>query len=459
MAKSKSVFVCNECGYETTGWLGKCPACGTWNSFFEQKIDTRDIKGERRNGIKPALRSAAFKITESVDRMEKRYGTGLTELDRVLGGGVVKGSLVLVGGDPGIGKSTLLLQLCNKVQNEGNILYVSGEESVSQIGMRAKRLKVDNPNLYLISETGFSEVERYIEEVNPNLLIIDSIQTIYNDRLDSAPGSVSQVRDITATLLRISKTNGITVFIIGHVTKDGAIAGPRVLEHMVDTVLYFEGDEHLNYRILRGVKNRFGSTNEIGIFEMDDSGLTTVENPSEAMLAGRPENAPGSVVTSVLEGSRSMLVEIQALVCSTVYGNARRMAAGIDFNRVTLMMAVLEKRLGLPLGGCDAYVNVIGGLKISEPACDLAIAAAVISSFKNTIYESNMIFIGEIGLTGEIRAVSQISKRLNEAGRIGFNKCVIPRSNYEMLMKSAKQEDKMKLIPVSGVNEILKLFE
>jgi DNA repair protein RadA/Sms len=381
----------------------------------------------------------------------------MKELDRVLGGGIVSGSLILIGGDPGIGKSTLVLQVCERLGLNPKILYVSGEESIKQIKLRADRLGIKNPNLLMISETNFKIVEKLIEKEKPGFVIIDSIQTVYNDDLTSAPGSVSQVRDVTSGLMRIAKTTGIAMVIVGHVTKEGAIAGPRVLEHMVDTVLYFEGDRHMTYRVLRAVKNRFGSTNEVGIFEMRDTGLVEVDNPSVMMLSGRPESVPGSVVVSSLEGTRPMLIEIQALVCPTSFGMPRRMATGVDYNRITLLMAVLEKRVGMQLANYDAYVNVVGGLKIDEPACDLGIITAIASSFRDAAVDVGTVLIGEVGLTGEIRAVSQIDKRVMEAMRIGFKNCIIPYGNMKMIDRTKELSD-INIRGAKNVQEALSLI-
>lgn len=445
MARAKSVFICQECGYESSGWLGKCPACNQWNSFIEEAL------GKKPGGsIVTSSQNTPVSINDIFIDDEERYSTGLKEMDRVLGGGIVKGSLILVGGDPGIGKSTLLLQICDSIKFSSKILYISGEESIKQIKIRADRLNVKRDDLMMLSETSFSVIEEHIEKVKPGLVIIDSIQTVYKDELTSTPGSVSQVREATAGLMRIAKNIGIAIMIVGHVTKEGAIAGPRVLEHMVDTVLYFEGDRHLSYRVLRSVKNRFGSTNEIGIFEMRDVGLCEVDNPSAMMLSGRPEDAPGSIVVSSVEGTRPMLIEVQALVCATNFGTPRRMATGVDYNRITLLMAVLEKRVGLQLYNYDAYVNVVGGLKLDEPACDLGIIAAIASSFKNIPISRSTVVIGEVGLTGEVRAVSQVDKRIMEALRIGFTNCIIPAGNY----KAVKQMKGIEGIKVQGVENV-----
>lgn len=450
MAKTKTVYICQECAYETSRWLGKCPSCNQWNTFVEETL-----QDEKKSSVINLLTTRPVSINEIEINNEERYKTGMTELDRTLGGGLVKGSLTLVGGDPGIGKSTLILQLCEKIEQDGKILYISGEESVSQIKIRANRLNVKNKNLLMISETRFNIIEALINNEEPKVLIIDSIQTMYNDELNTAPGSVGQVRDVTCRLMNIAKNKGISTIIVGHVTKDGAIAGPRVLEHMVDTVLYFEGERNLTYRILRAVKNRFGSTNEMGMFEMKEEGLVEVKNPSEIMLAGKPNNAAGSVVVSSLEGTRSMLIEIQALVTKTVFGLSRRTSTGVDFNRINMLIAVLEKKMGLPLGSYDAYVNVIGGLKIDETACDLGIITAIISSFKNVPIDSQTVFIGEVGLTGEVRAVSQIEKRIIEAQRLGFKTMVVPLSNLRLL---DKKTDKIQVRGISNIRELLQII-
>ncbi len=452
MPKSKSVFVCQECGYESSGWLGKCPACMQWNTFVEEVQDPLPKAASAQDAaIKPVS------LGDIKTGSEERSPTGLKELDRVLGGGVVRGSLILVGGDPGIGKSTLLLQICNTIHSGSKILYVSGEESVGQIKLRADRLNVKRADLFIVSASNYEAVASLTAAEKPGLVIIDSIQTMHTDTITSAPGSVSQVREVTAALMKLAKSSGITVMIVGHVTKEGAIAGPRVLEHMVDTVLYFEGDRHLSFRILRAVKNRFGSTNEIGIFEMRDSGLTEVSNPSEMMLSGRPGNVPGSVVVSSLEGTRPMLIEIQSLVCATNFGVPRRMATGLDYNRLTMLMAVLEKRVGLQLYNFDAYVNVVGGIRLDEPACDLGIAAAVASSFKNMPVDAGCVLIGEIGLTGEVRAVGQIDKRISEAVRLGFTTLIIPQGNMK-LAAQVKNAGNVHLKPVENIQEALELI-
>lgn len=450
MAKTKVVYVCQECGYETSRWLGKCPSCNQWNSFVEEMLG----KGSKVSAASVVM-ARPVRIDDIDIGNEERYNTGISELNRTLGGGLVRGSLTLVGGDPGIGKSTLILQLCEKIKINGKVLYVSGEESVSQIKIRANRLGVKNSNLLMVSETRFNSVEMLVREEKPKVLIIDSIQTMYNDELTTAPGSVGQVRDVTCRLMNIAKSEGISTIIVGHVTKDGAIAGPRVLEHMVDTVLYFEGERNLTYRILRAVKNRFGSTNEIGMFEMKEEGLVEIKNPSEIMLAGKPVNVAGSVVVSTLEGSRSMLIEVQALVTKTAFGLSRRTATGVDYNRINMLIAVLEKKVGMPLGNYDAYVNVVGGLKIDETACDLGIVAAIISSFRNAPVDSRMVFIGEVGLAGEIRAVGQIEKRIVEAERLGFKTVVIPRSNSKVVDKN---NISIEIKEISSVQELVNII-
>ncbi|MGI6668436.1 MAG: DNA repair protein RadA [Acetivibrionales bacterium] len=449
MPKVKSIFVCQECGYESSGWLGKCPACMRWNTFVEERQERpAGAQSEHVIPIKPV------RLDEIHAGSEDRTPTGMKELDRVLGGGIVTGSLILVGGDPGIGKSTLLLQLCKSINSESKIIYISGEESTVQIKLRANRLNVKRPNLLIASASNYESVAALIESEKPGLVIIDSIQTMYTDTVASAPGSVSQVREVTASLMKLAKKSGITVVIVGHVTKEGAIAGPRVLEHMVDTVLYFEGERHLSFRILRAVKNRFGSTNEIGVFEMRDTGLAEISNPSEIMLSGRSENVPGSVVVSSMEGTRPMLIEIQSLVCATNFGVPRRMATGLDYNRLVMLMAVLEKRVGLALYNFDAYVNVVGGIRIDEPACDLGIAMAVASSFRNTPVDPGCVMVGEIGLTGEVRAVGQIAKRISEAARLGFKSIIIPGANMKTA-EQAKPAGSIEIIPVISIGEAL----
>jgi DNA repair protein RadA/Sms len=448
LAKTKTKFVCGECGYESPKWLGKCPECNQWNTFAEElEQKTSAVRMMEEGGMAKPLSLKDIEITN-----ENRLSTGIDELNRVLGGGLVSGSLVLVGGDPGIGKSTLLLQVAESLGQLGKkLLYVSGEESASQIKIRAERMGVKTPNMYLLAENNMENIGFIIAEAKPNILVIDSIQTMYNPALTSAPGSVSQVREATLTLMRMAKTTNTTVFIVGHVTKEGAIAGPRVLEHMVDTVLYFEGDSHLSYRILRGVKNRFGSTNEIGIFEMSDLGLKEITNPSQMLLSGRMKGVPGSSVTASIEGTRAMLVEVQALTSYTNFGMPRRNSAGVDYNRAILLIAVLEKRVGMQLGNSDAYINVVGGIKLTEPAADLGILAAIASSYRNKEIDEGTIIIGEVGLAGEVRAVNFMEKRINEAMKMGFKTCIIPQNNVAGL----KDKFKMNIIGVQNVNEML----
>jgi len=448
MAKSKTVFVCNECGNESSKWLGKCPACNSWNTFFEQKIvETRNssVKKDKVTNIPQKLNTYVAKDTI-------RISTGFNELDRVLGGGLVKGSLTLLGGEPGIGKSTLILQLCDKVKGEGKVLYVSGEESAEQIKLRADRLGINNEDILFLGETDVDIVNKSITDIEPKLVIIDSIQTMYSDEITAAPGSVSQVREITAQIMRICKQNGITTIIIGHVTKDGNIAGPRVLEHMVDTVLYLEGERYFSYRVLRGVKNRFGSTNEIGMFEMKEEGMCEILNPSDILISENDENSAGSCIICCMEGTRPMLIEVQSLTTQSVFGFPKRTANGVDYNRLALLIAVLEKKAGLNLGNQDVYLNVAGGLKISEPSIDLGIVMSASSSFKNIPIPKDMVIMGEVGLTGEVRRINFIEKRLREAEKLGFKTCIIPESNKKVL----KDKFKLDIIGVKDVNEAMK---
>ena len=453
MAKSKTVFVCNECGYESAKWLGKCPACNAWNSFFEEKVikekDGAFISDKKTKSSKPTT-------LNSIEGKEaSRTSTGVGELDRVLGGGLVKGSLVLLGGEPGIGKSTLILQICNKMKGKGKVLYVSGEESAEQIKIRADRLNIKNEDILFLGETDIDLIADAIKETNPKLVIIDSIQTMYSDEITSAAGTVSQVREITARIMKICKQESITTIIIGHVTKDGNIAGPRVLEHMVDTVLYLEGERYFSYRILRGVKNRFGSTNEVGMFEMKNEGMVEITNPSSILISEREDNPSGSVIVASMEGTRPLLIELQALTTPTVFGLPRRTANGIDYNRLTVLMAVLEKRANVNLSSQDVYLNVVSGIKIQEPAVDLGIILAVTSSFKGISIPKDLVAIGEVGLTGEVRAVNMIEKRLKEAEKLGFKKCIIPENNKKLL----KDNYKLDIIGVRNIQEALKIIK
>ena len=449
MAKAKkTVFFCQECGYESPKWMGQCPGCKSWNTFVEETVSPSQTKHQEAVGRKKAEPVALSEI--SLDE-EDRIHTGIKELDRVLGGGIVQGSMTLVGGDPGIGKSTLLLQVCRNLADQVSVLYISGEESLKQIKLRAQRIGAFGDRLRLLCETNLDTIRQVIEKEKPTVVVIDSIQTMYNEEVSSAPGSVSQVRESTGVLLQIAKGLGVSVFIVGHVTKDGNVAGPRVLEHMVDTVLYFEGDRHASYRILRGVKNRFGSTNEIGVFEMREEGLVEVENPSEFMLAGRPEGASGSVVACSMEGTRPILIEIQALVCASNFGMPRRTAAGTDYNRVNLLMAVLEKRLGLHLSASDAYVNIAGGIRMNEPAADLGIVMAIASSYKNKPISEDTIVFGEVGLSGEVRAVTMPEQRVAEAKKLGFKTCIVP----EVSIKTIGKVSGIEVIGVSSVNQAM----
>lgn len=453
MAKGKTVTVyfCQSCGYESSKWMGQCPGCREWNTFVEENLDKKTAgKIKSVAGGNQELKS--FKLSE-IDMQEKeRIKTKFPELDRVLGGGVVPGSLILVGGDPGIGKSTLLLQVCRNLSDSMNVLYISGEESLQQIKMRAERIGTFSDNLQLLCETNLERIEQIIERQKPRVVIIDSIQTMYHEEISSAPGSVSQVRESTGRLMQIAKGMGITVFIVGHVTKEGVVAGPRVLEHMVDTVLYFEGDRHAAYRILRGVKNRFGSTNEIGVFEMCQEGLKEVENPSEFMLNGKPQGASGSVVACSMEGTRPVLLEVQALVCHSNFGFPRRTSAGTDLNRVNLLMAVLEKRAGLSLSNCDAYVNIAGGIRMSEPAIDLGIVMALASSFRDHSIDEKTIYFGEVGLSGEVRAVNMVQQRVTEARKLGFTTCILPK----VCLTGLTDVEGIQIIGVENIQEAIR---
>ena len=429
MAKAKTVFFCTNCGNEFPKWQGRCPACGAWNTI-EEHVQKPVAAGKARSA--PVGSSRTPKHLREVDIDDEiRFTTGMGELNRVLGGGAVAGSLVLVGGAPGIGKSTLLLQICSSLCKDRTVLYVSGEESERQIKLRADRLSVSSDNLYLLSETRISDIMEAVDSLKPDVLIADSIQTLYNEENESAPGSISQVKDCTMSLMQLSKADGITVFVVGHINKDGNIAGPKVLEHMVDCVLYFEGDQNSSYRLLRAAKNRFGSTNEIGVFEMTESGLLEVPNPSQMLLEGRPEGASGTCVACVMEGTRPVLAEVQALVAKTSFNVPRRASDGFDFNRAVLLMAVSEKRAGMKLSLFDVYINVIGGLKLDEPGADLSVVLSVASSYRDQPVSDDLVAIGEVGLTGEIRAVSNLSQRLSEVARLGFHKCVIPKSGSD----------------------------
>ncbi len=450
MAKTNTVFFCNECGYESAKWLGKCPACNAWNTFVEEKVVKQ---GNNKTVVKKTVTPVSLKSIEKIKI--SRVSSGFDELDRVLGGGFVNGSLTLLGGEPGIGKSTLILQICEKFKTDGKVLYVSGEESAEQIKIRADRLGINSENIMFLGETDINAIEQTIEDMDPKLVIIDSIQTMYSDDITSAPGSVSQVREITSRIMKMCKMKGITTVIIGHVTKDGTIAGPRVLEHMVDAVLYIEGERYFSYRIVRGVKNRFGSTNEIGMFEMRNEGMVEITNPSSVLLTDREDNPAGSVIVASLEGTRPILVELQALTSTTVFGMPRRTANGIDYNRVTLLIAVLEKIGGVNLGNQDVYMNIVGGIKINEPALDLGVILSAASSFKNISIPKDVAVIGEVGLTGEIRSVNMIEKRLKEVEKMGLKKCIIPDSNKKLL----KEKFKLDIIGCKDIIDAMKYLK
>ena len=447
MAKQKKVYCCSECGGETANWAGKCPSCGAWNTLVEFNLDSPSAKSASY-AKSSRLTQKPKRISELDSSAEIRFTTGISELDRVLGGGAVQGSLVLVGGAPGIGKSTLLLQMCGLIEQGKKLLYVTGEESERQLKLRAGRLHVNGDNIFVLPETDIDAISAAIEASAPDVVILDSIQTVSDADINSAPGSITQVRECTMRIMRLSKDRGLTVFVVGHINKEGSIAGPKVLEHMVDCVLYFEGERSTSFRILRAVKNRFGSTNEIGVFEMDDTGLKCVDNPSEALLSGRPENSPGTCVACVMEGTRPILAEVQALVTPTAY-NASRRSNGIDYNRAAMLLAVLEKRGGLSVAGCDSYINVIGGLTLEEPAADLATMLAVASSFLDRPLGADLAAIGEVGLSGEIRSVSALNQRLSEIARLGFKRCIIPAH----IRDEVKHFEGLKIIAVRNVSE------
>lgn len=447
--KNSTIFVCSECGYESSKWLGKCPACNKWNTFYEEKA----IPTSKSTGVsKDKSKIEVVKLNEVKQTETVRIKTGLEELDRVLGGGFVSGSLTLLGGEPGIGKSTLILQICNTIKIDGKILYISGEESADQIKLRADRLKINKDNLLFLSETDIDNVEYALEKYEPKFVIIDSIQTMYSSEITSAPGSVSQVREITARIMKMCKMANITTIIIGHVTKDGNIAGPRVLEHMVDTVLYIEGERYFSYRVLRGVKNRFGSTNELGMFEMENEGMVEIKNPSSILISEREGNPAGSIIVVSIEGTRPILLELQALTVPSVFGIPRRNAIGIDYNRLTLLMAVIEKRAGYNLGSQDAYLNIVGGIRVNEPALDLGIVLATVSSYKNKSIGNDVVAIGEVGLTGEVRSVNMIERRIKEAEKMGYKTIIIPQSNKKVL----KDKFDLDIIGVADINQALK---
>ncbi len=448
MPKIKSIYVCSECGYESPKWYGKCPGCGEWNTLNEE-LPVASVKQNLKNSMTSINQIMA--LNDIVGDEEERISTGIKEFDRVLGGGIVIGSLVLISGDPGIGKSTILLQICQHLGQSKKVLYVSGEESANQIKLRANRLGVTTDNLYILPQTDVATIVECIKEEKPDIVIIDSIQTMVYEEINSSAGSVTQVRECTNIFMHTAKGLGIPIFVVGHVNKDGAIAGPKVLEHIVDTVLYFEGERNYSYRILRGAKNRFGSTNEIGVFEMTGDGLKEVLNPSLMMISGRPKNTSGTCVACVMEGSRPILAEVQGLVCATGFGTPRRMSTGFDYNRMSMLLAVLEKRAGYFFNNMDAYVNVIGGLKLDEPAADLTVALALVSSLKDKAVDDNVLAFGEVGLAGEIRAVNHCEQRITEAHRLGFEKCIIPFHNYKSLPKSLKTS--IDIVPVRNIRE------
>ena len=449
MAKIKSKYVCQSCGYESLRWIGKCPECDDWNTFVEEIEDKKskhDLFIIEKEVQKPVP------INKLEINEQERFSTCINELDRVLGGGVVKGSLILAGGDPGIGKSTLLIQVAENVAKSGKkVLYASGEESIYQIKMRAKRLNIESENLYIFAENNLDIIEKQIDNIKPDMMIVDSIQTVYSPQITSTPGSVSQIKEGTSRFMKISKKVGISTFIVGHVTKEGSLAGPKILEHMVDAVLYFEGERYNTYRMIRAVKNRFGSTNELGVFEMRDKGLIEVENPSKILISEKPKGVSGSIIVATIEGTRPMLVELQALVCPTSFGIPKRAATGVDYNRVSLLMAVIEKRAGMQIQNQDIYINVVGGIRLNEPAIDLGIVISIASSFRNIEINEKTVAIGEVGLTGEIRGVSFIEKRIAECKKLGFNRIIIPKSN----VKGLENMDDIKIIGVENIREAL----
>ena len=454
MAKIKTKYVCQSCGYENPKWLGKCPECMKWNTFVEEIEDKSSKSNHRETFVIDKSSQKPVNINSITIKHEERFSSGINELNRVLGGGIVRGSLVLVGGDPGIGKSTLLLQVSESVAQSGKkVLYISGEESESQIKMRAERLNAKSENLFIMAENNLNIIEHNLEGFDPDLIILDSIQTVFTPDIASAPGTVSQIKEGTSRFMRISKKMGISTFVVGHVTKEGALAGPKRMEHMVDTVLYFEGERYNTYRLIRAVKNRFGSTNELGVFEMSEKGLQELENPSKALISEKPENASGSVIVSTVEGTRPMLLELQALVSPTSFGIPRRTATGIDFNRVNLLLAVLEKRAGMQIQNQDVYLNIVGGIKINEPSMDLGVILAVASGFRNIPISGEVAVTGEVGLTGEIRGVSYIEKRISECRKLGFKKIIIPKSNYE----AVKDVKGIEIWPVENVRQAINM--
>lgn len=450
MAKVKTIFVCSDCGNETSNWAGKCPKCGAWNTLREISPE-ENKKSKRISSVTSSRSKKPRPLTELDINEEIRFSTGITEFDRVLGGGAVTGSLVLVGGAPGIGKSTILLQMCGNISENANILYVTGEESEKQLKLRAERLGVNSGNIYVLAETDIDSILGSFDDISPDVVIIDSIQTISDYENDSIPGSISQVRECTMRIMRAAKEQGITVFIVGHINKEGSIAGPKVLEHMVDCVLYFEGENNNSFRLLRAVKNRFGSTNEIGVFEMSDTGLSCVDNPSEMLLSGRPDNSPGTCVTCIMEGTRPLLAEVQALITPAAY-NASRRCNGIDYNRAAMLLAVTEKRGGISVTGCDAYINVIGGLSLDEPAADLATVLSICSSYLDRPLGKDLAALGEVGLSGEIRSVSSINQRLSEISRLGFKRCIIPNH----IKGDIKYPKNLEIIAVKNISNAIK---